>query len=106
MTRSTGTSGFTCSGEAPSVVMPVAHGGEVNHRGDAGQVQHQDSRGLERDLALGAPLLGPVRDPARVVDGIAGAVFATEHVFAEDLRVTGNRAASAPIVLAASGSEK
>ena len=63
MTRSTGTSGLIFFGSPPSLFMRVAHGGEVDHGRNAGEVLHQHAGGAERDLPLGLALgLQPLGD--------------------------------------------
>ena len=62
MTRSTGTSGLIFCGSPPSCEHAVAHGGEVDHGGDAGEVLHQHAGGAEGDFLAGlAFVIDPVR---------------------------------------------
>ena len=49
-TISTGTSGLILAGSPPSSAQGVAHGGQVDHPGHAGQVLHQHPFGGEGDL--------------------------------------------------------
>jgi hypothetical protein len=53
----------------------VAHGGEIDHRRNAGEVLHQDTRRPERHLLGGAGLLQPFRNRAGVIDRIGLALF-------------------------------
>ena len=50
MTSSTGTSGLTLAGSPPEPRQGVAHGGQVDHAGHAGEVLHEDPLGGEGDL--------------------------------------------------------
>jgi hypothetical protein len=50
MTRSTGTSGLIFFGVAAERLHGVAHGGEVDDRGHAGEVLHQHAGRAEGDL--------------------------------------------------------
>jgi len=70
----------------------VAHGGQVHHAGDPGEVLHQDPLGGQGDLGgVGTPLAVPFRSPAPVghrlditrVDG--DAVLVTEEVLQHHL---------------------
>jgi tetratricopeptide (TPR) repeat protein len=56
MTRSTGTSGLIFSGRRRAL-HGVAHGGEIDHGGHAGEVLHQHARRAEGDLVLGLALV-------------------------------------------------
>src|SRR5262245_62530569 len=47
----------------------VAHGGEIDHGGDTGEVMHQDARRPKRDLAIASLLLEPKRSGANVGGG-------------------------------------
>jgi hypothetical protein len=46
----------------PACVHGVAHRGEIDHAGDAGEILHQHARGAILDLAVGALLQLPVDD--------------------------------------------
>jgi hypothetical protein len=52
ITRSTGTSGLILRGSPPSLSHGVAHGGEVDHGRNAGEVLHQDAGRAEGDFVL------------------------------------------------------
>jgi hypothetical protein len=60
MTRSTGFSGLILLRVAAQRLDPVAHGGQVHHGGDAGEILHQHAGGAIGDLAR---VLAAVRRP-------------------------------------------
>ena len=64
----------------------VAHRGQIDHRGDAGEILHQDAGGLERHLLVGLALLQPAGDRLRVVHLVAAAVLEAQHVLQQDLQ--------------------
>ena len=71
----------------------VAHGGEIDHRRDAGEVLHQDPRRAERDLAIRRPILKPLRDRLNVLFDHRAAILVTQQVFQKHLereRQSGN----------------
>ena len=56
MTRSAGMRGLACFGVGAHRRERVAHGGEIDHAGDAGEILQQDARGHEVDLfGMGPP---------------------------------------------------
>jgi hypothetical protein len=59
MTSSAGCSGLIFSGSPPRALHGVAHGGEVDDGGDAGEVLHEDAGRHVGDLAEGSAALGP-----------------------------------------------
>ena len=67
----------------------VAHGGKVDHGGNAGEVLHQNARRAERDLAVASPLLEPERDPANVVGGDGAPVLVAEQILEQHLEREG-----------------
>ena len=72
-------------GVAAEVPHRLAHGGQVHHRGDAGQVlQDHPGRG-ELDLGVGLRLRVPVRQGTDVVGGDVGAVLVAQQVLEQHL---------------------
>ena len=69
----------------------VAHGGQVDHRGDAGEVLHQHPGGQERDLALAARgrAAVPPRHRGHVVVGDPDAVDVAQEVLEQHLHRVG-----------------
>ena len=89
MTSSAGCSGLIFSGSPPRVLHGVAHGGEVDDGGDAGEVLHEHAGGHEGDLAGGLGLGVPVGEEVDVVGGDGLAVFAAEQIFEQDAEGVG-----------------
>jgi hypothetical protein len=67
----------------------VAHGGEIAHGGDAGEVLHQDARRAELDLVRGVRGRVPGGDRADVVGGDRGAVLPAQEVLEQDAHRVG-----------------
>ena len=63
----------------------VAHGGEIDHRRDAGEVLHQHARRPERDLAIRGLGLEPLRERLQVLLGDAAAVFVAQQILQQHL---------------------
>ncbi|CRR97126.1 hypothetical protein PAERUG_P5_London_26_VIM_2_01_09_03357 [Pseudomonas aeruginosa] len=63
-----------------------AHGGQVDHRGNPGEVLHQDPRRAVLDLAVGAALPEPAGEGLEVVAGDGAAVLPAQEVFQQDLQ--------------------
>ena len=72
-------------GIAAEVVHGVAHGGEIDHRRNAGEVLHQHARRPERDLVLGTLRLEPRRDRPDVVLGDGAPVLEAQQVLEQHL---------------------
>ena len=90
MTRSTGTSGLIFCGSPPSEAMRVAHGGEIDHGRNAGEVLHQHARRAIGDLDAGRALVGqPAGDRLDVVLGDGAAVLVAQQVFQQHLHRIG-----------------
>ena len=68
----------------------IAHRGEVDHAGHAGEILQQDTRGAVLDFLAGRGVLLPVGDRLRVIgrDGEA-AVLEAQHVLEQDLETEG-----------------
>ncbi len=77
-------------GVAAEIDHGVAHGGEVDHGGNAGEVLHQHARGAVGDLALGlAAVEEPVLDGDDVVLGDGAAVLEAEQILQQHLHGEG-----------------
>ena len=92
MTSSAGMSGLTRVGVAAEGLDGVAHGGEVDDGGDAGEVLHEDAGGHVGDLAAGLGLGVPLGEELDVGGGDVHAVFAAEQIFKQDLEAEGEAA--------------
>ena len=75
----------------------VTHRGEIDHRGDPGEVLEQHPGGSERDLGGGLGRGVPPRQRLDVARGDGGAVFVAEQVLQEDLQREGKAARIEPI---------
>jgi len=67
----------------------LAHGGQVDHAGHAGEVLHEDSRRGELDLDAGVGGLVPAAERADVVGRDVGAVLRAQQVLQQDLQGVG-----------------
>jgi hypothetical protein len=67
----------------------VAHGGEIDDGGNAGEILEQYSRGAEGNLFLDGALHVPRRESPDVVGLYELAVFIPEKIFEEDLEAEG-----------------
>ena len=85
MTRSAGTSGLTVAGSPPERGHRVAHRGEVDDGGHAGEVLEQDAAGHERDLGLAGAAGPPGRQGRDVGLGHDAAAGVSERVLEQDL---------------------
>ncbi len=63
----------------------VAHGGQIDHPGHAGEVLHQDPCRAVIDFAIGSALLGPAYQAFDVLHGDGFTVFVAEQVFQKNL---------------------
>ena len=70
---------------APDLGHRVAHRRQVDDRGDAGEVLHQDPGGLEGDLDAGLGVRVPAGDRLDVGGGDRGAVLEPQDVLEQDL---------------------
>ena len=84
MTSSAGCSGIDLFGVAAQSAHRIAHGGEVDDRGHAGEVLHQHAGGHVGDLARGLGFGVPGGEEADVVGGDGLTVFVAEQVFKQD----------------------
>src|SRR5262249_34763346 len=92
--------GFDLLGAPPPRPHGVAHGGEIDHPGHAGEVLHQDSGGAEVDL-LGrfAAVAEPLGEGGDVLPLDGGAVLVTDQVFQQDAQGRGQAAEIADLLL-------
>ena len=67
----------------------IAHRGEIDDGGHAGEVLHQHARRTKGDLALGAALLEPGGDRADVLNAHRGPVLPTQEVLEQHLEREG-----------------
>ena len=74
---------------AAELLHRVAHRGEVDDGGDAGEILHQHARRAILDLAVDPPLLQPVGHRLQVLAGDGLAVFEAEQVFEQHLHRKG-----------------
>ena len=96
ITSSTGCSGLIRRGSPPMRGHGVAHGGQVDHGGHAGEVLQQHAGGHEGDLARRRGLRAPSRPAPRCRRRVtAGAVLAAQQVLEQDAQRVGQRATSA-----------
>ncbi len=58
----------------------VAHRGEIDHGGHAGEILHQHAGRAESDLAVAGAVLQPLPDRLDVVDGDAAVVFRAQQI--------------------------
>jgi len=70
---------------AADFIHRIPHRGQVDHRGNPGEVLHQDPGGLEGDLNRRFGRSVPGSDRFDVGRAHRGAVLETQHVFEEDL---------------------
>ena len=63
----------------------VAHGGEIDHGGHAGEILHQHARRPERDFTIGGLGLEPLRDRVDVLLGDGAAILVAQQVLEQHL---------------------
>ena len=92
MTRSTGTSRLI-STIAVQRAHRVAHGGKIDHGGNAGEILHQHAGGAEGDLALALARLQPLGHAANVIRRSGTPIFMPQQNFEQHLlrRASGRR---------------
>ena len=73
------------SGIAAELRHRLAHGGEIDHRGNTGEILHQHAGGTEGDLVLGGPRLQPCAHRLDVVDRHRAAVLEPDQVLEQHL---------------------
>ena len=84
ITSSTGCSGLISDGIAAESFHGVAHGGEVDDAGDAGEILQEDAAGSEGDFFFGLRVLVPVGEGAHFFFGDVASVFGAEQVLEQD----------------------
>ena len=89
MTSSAGASGLTLVGSPPRSLDGLAHGGQVDHAGHAGEVLHQHPRRGELDLHARVGGRVPAAERADVVGGDVRAVLRAQQVLQQDLQGVG-----------------
>src|SRR5579885_1951704 len=67
----------------------VAHGGQVNHDGHAGEVLHDDATGRKRDFVVWCGGGPPVQESFDVCACYIDAIFETQEIFQQDLQRVG-----------------
>ena len=67
----------------------LAHGGQVDDAGHAGEVLHDHARRRELDLGVGLGVRVPRRERAHVVGGDVGAVLGAQQVLRSTFRLNG-----------------
>ena len=70
---------------AAEMLHGVAHGGEIDDGGHAGEILHQHARRAEGDLAFGGLGLEPLRDRLDVFLGDRAAVLVAQQIFQQHL---------------------
>jgi hypothetical protein len=89
MTSSAGESGLILVGSPPRSCIGLAHGGEVDDAGHAGEVLHDHAgrRELDLDARLGRRV--PVRERVDVICRDVGAILGAQQVLGEHLQGIG-----------------
>ncbi len=84
MTSSDGKSGVDLLRVAAHLRHRVAHGGEVDHAGDAGEILQHDARRVERDLGVRRRSRSPVGEPHHVFGFDRHPVLVAEQILEQD----------------------
>ena len=84
---------------AAEMLHRIPHGGEVDHRGHAGEILHQHARRTERDLARRGLGLEPLRDGLDVLFADRAAVLVAQQILQQDLDREGQPGNSLQTVL-------
>ena len=84
-----GDKGIDAFGIAAEGLDGVAHGGEIDDGGNAGEVLHEHAGGHVGDFAAGLGFGVPVGKELDVGGGDVDAIFAAEQVFEEDFEAEG-----------------
>ena len=87
-----GGEGIDALGIAAEGLDGVAHGGQIDDGGDAGEVLHEDAGRHVGDLAAGLGFGVPVGEELDVGGGDVDAVFAAQQVFQQDFEAEGQAA--------------
>ena len=91
MTISAGASGLIFDGVAAEVLHRLAHGGEVDDAGHAGEVLHDHARRRELDLLVGLGVGVPAGERLDVVGGDVRAVLGAQQVLQQHLEAERQR---------------
>ena len=89
ITSSTGCRGLIRAGSPPSCLHGVAHGGEVDHAGDAGEILEEDAAGGEGDFFVGLGIFIPGGHRTHVFLLHVAAVFGAQQVLEQDAEAVG-----------------
>ena len=89
MTSSAGASGIDALGIAAEGLDGVAHGGQIDDGGNAGEVLHEDAGRHVGDFAAGLGFGIPVGEEFDVGGGDVDAVFAAEQIFEQNFEAEG-----------------
>ena len=84
MTSSTGCRGIDQGGVATELLHGVAHGGEIDDAGDAGEILQQDAAGGEGDFFFGLRVVVPGGERADFFFVDVAAVFGAQKIFEQD----------------------
>ena len=77
-------------GVAAELANSIAHGGQIDHAGHAGEILQQHARRPVLDFLAGRGVLLPVGDRLRIVGrDCEAAVFEAQHVLEQDLQAEG-----------------
>jgi hypothetical protein len=77
------------SGVAAELLHGVAHGGEIDDAGDAGEILEQDATGSEGDFFIGLRVFIPGGHGTDVFVFYVAAVFGAEEIFEKDAERVG-----------------
>ena len=78
----------------------IAHGGQIHHRRNPGEILHQYARRPVCDFAVRSAGLQPVGDRTDILDRDRAAIFMPQQVFEQNLQRIGQpRNAGKPILL-------
>jgi hypothetical protein len=84
-----GREGIDALGIAAEGLDGVAHGGEIDDGGDAGEVLHEDAGGHVGDFAAGLGFRVPAGEEFNVGGGDIDSVFAAQKIFKQDFEAEG-----------------
>ncbi len=87
-----GGEGIDALGVAAECLDGIAHRGQIDDRGDAGEVLHKDAGRHVGDFAAGLGFGVPVGEELDVGGGDVHAIFAAEEIFEQDFETEGQAA--------------
>ena len=76
--------GVDQGGIAAEVLHGIAHGGQVDYAGDAGEILKQNAAGSEGDFFIGPGIFVPFRQGGDVFFFYVAAVFGAQEIFEKD----------------------